>query len=98
MKIAIIDCFAGISGDMTLGALIDAGVPVDYLTPEIEKLGLTDFEIKVQKTQRHHISAVKADVDFNDSNQPERKYLSIKKMISESGLSDSIKQKSLKSI
>jgi len=96
MKIAIIDCFAGISGDMTLGALIDAGVPVDYLTSEIEKLGLTDFEIKVPKTQRHHISAVKADVDFNDSNQPERKYLSIKKMISESGLSDSIKQKSLK--
>ncbi len=46
MKIAIIDCFSGISGDMTLGALIDAGVPVDYLTSEIKKLGINDFEIK----------------------------------------------------
>jgi len=95
MKIAIIDCFAGISGDMTLGALIDAGVPIDFLKSEIEKLGLKDFDIKIQKTQRHHIFATKADVEFDDSNQPERKYLSIKNMISDSKLSDTVIRKSL---
>ena len=95
MKIAIIDCFAGISGDMTLGALINAGVPVDYLTTEIQKLGLSDFEIKVQKTQRHHIFATKVDVKFDEKNQPERKYLSIKSMIEESRLSETVKNKSL---
>lgn len=95
MKIAIIDCFAGISGDMTLGALIDAGVPVDYLTTEIQKLGLSDFEINTHKTQRHHITATKVDIVFNDKNQPERKYLSIKKMIMDSGLSENIKKKAL---
>lgn len=95
MKIAIIDCFAGISGDMTLGALIDAGVPVEHVTSEIQKLGLSDFEIKKHKTQRHHISATKVDVLFDEKNQPERKYLSIKSMIDESGLSESVKSKSL---
>jgi len=95
MKIAIIDCFAGISGDMTLGAMIDAGVPVDYLTTEIQKLGLSGFEINTHKTQRHHITATKVDIVFDDKNQPERKYLSIKKMIQDSGLSENIKKKSL---
>jgi len=93
MKIAIIDCFAGISGDMTLGALIDSGVPVDYLTTEIKKLGLSDFEINTQKTQRHHISATKVNIVFDDKNQPERKYLSIKKIIEDSGLLENIKKK-----
>jgi len=95
MKIAIIDCFAGISGDMTLSALINAGVPVDYLTNEIQKLGLSDFEIKAQKTQRHHISATKIDVIFDEKNQPERKYKSIKKMIEDSGLLEVVKKKTL---
>jgi pyridinium-3,5-bisthiocarboxylic acid mononucleotide nickel chelatase len=95
MEIAIIDCFAGISGDMTIGALIDAGVPVKHITSEIKKLGLSNFEIKVQKTQRHHISATKVDIVFNEKKQPERKYLSIKKMIEVSGLSEDVKVKSV---
>ncbi len=95
MKIAIIDCFAGISGDMTLGALINAGVPLDYLTTEIRKLGLSDFEIKTEKTQRHHISATKVDIVFDEKMQPERKYSSIKSMIEKSELSETIKSKSL---
>lgn len=95
MKIALLDCFAGISGDMTLGSLIDAGVPLEYLNSEIGKLGLKDFEIKAEKTQRHHISATKAKVTFDEKNQPERKYLSIKSMIENSGLSKMVKNKSL---
>jgi pyridinium-3,5-bisthiocarboxylic acid mononucleotide nickel chelatase len=95
MKIAIIDCFAGISGDMTLGALINAGLPVDYLTTEIKKLGLSDFEIKIQKTQRHNISATKVDVLFDEKMQPERKYQSIKKIIEDSGLTKVVKRKAL---
>ena len=95
MKIGIIDCFAGISGDMTLGVLIDAGVPVKYITSEIKKLGLSDFEIKVQKTERHHISATKVDIIFDEKKQPERKYQSIKKMIEDSGLTEIVKKKAL---
>ena len=96
MKIAIIDCFAGISGDMTLGALINAGVPVKHIVTEIKKLGLSDFEIKTKTTQRHNISATKVDVFFDKKKQPDRKYLSIKQMISDSGLTENIKKKALK--
>lgn len=95
MKIAILDCFAGISGDMTLGALINAGVPTEFIVTEIKKCGLTDFEIKVRQTERHHISATKIEVLFNKKKQPERKYQSIKKMIENSGLTEIVKKKAL---
>jgi uncharacterized protein (TIGR00299 family) protein len=95
MKIAIIDCFSGISGDMTLGALIDAGVPVKHIISEIKKLGLKNFEIRINKVERHHISAKKVDVIFNNKVQPERKYKSIVKMILNSDLSENTKTKSL---
>ena len=40
MKCLYFDCFAGISGDMTLGALLDLGVPLAYLKDELKKLNL----------------------------------------------------------
>jgi len=39
-KALYFDCFSGISGDMTLGACVDAGVPLEYLKKEIKKLKL----------------------------------------------------------
>ena len=43
MRIAYFDCFSGISGDMTLGALVSCGVPPDYIEKEIKKLGLKNY-------------------------------------------------------
>ena len=40
MKICYLDCFSGVSGDMLLGALVDAGLPVDALETELRKLPL----------------------------------------------------------
>ena len=42
MKILYYDCFAGISGDMNLAAMIDLGVSPEYLKAELAKLGLKD--------------------------------------------------------
>jgi uncharacterized protein (DUF111 family) len=42
MKTAYFDCFSGISGDMTLGALVDAGVSIEVLRSELAKLGFPD--------------------------------------------------------
>ena len=39
MKIAYFDCFSGISGDMCLGALVDAGVPLKHIEKELKKIG-----------------------------------------------------------
>jgi len=96
MKIAWIDCFAGISGDMILGALADCGLQIDYLTKEISKLGLTDFTINISPSVKNQITAKRIKIDFDTSKQPDRRYTTIKAMIKDSELSDGIKRKALK--
>lgn len=51
MKIVYFDCFAGISGDMTLGAFLDCGVSPEILRQELEKLGLPGFHLEIEKTK-----------------------------------------------
>ena len=62
MKIAYFDCFSGISGDMILGALLDAGLPLEDLNREIAKLGVQDVAIERESTARHAIAATRAKV------------------------------------
>ncbi len=56
MKILYIDCFAGISGDMFVGALLDIGLDFNFLKKELKKLGLKGYSLKVLKENRHHVS------------------------------------------
>jgi len=63
MKILYYDCFAGISGDMNLAAMIDLGVAPEYLRSELSKLGLDhEFELKVSADSRHGIHGTRVDV------------------------------------
>ena len=61
MKIGKIECFAGISGDMLLGALIDAGVPMELLQNAASALGV-GAELRVHTVDRGGIRATKVDV------------------------------------
>jgi hypothetical protein len=61
MRIAYLECFSGISGDMFLGALIDAGVPPELLTKTVEALGV-DARLEISRVDRSGISATKVDV------------------------------------
>ena len=61
MRIAYLECFSGISGDMFLGALVDAGVPAGLLTSTVEALGV-DARLEISKVDRSGISATKIDV------------------------------------
>ena len=56
MKIAYFDCFAGASGDMILGTLLDAGLTIEHLRKEIAKLRLSHYEIDVQKVVKKGIA------------------------------------------
>jgi hypothetical protein len=62
MKILYYDCFAGISGDMNLGALVDLGVDRAYLLGELRKLPVDPYEITFSPDQRKGIAGTKADV------------------------------------
>ena len=62
MKIAYFDCFSGISGDMILGALVDAGVDGEALQAELLKLKLQDYSLNFTKSIKHGITGIKANV------------------------------------
>ncbi len=61
MRIAYLECFSGISGDMFMGALIDAGVPPEVFVRTVEVLGL-DARLEIKRVDRSGISATKVDV------------------------------------
>ncbi len=95
MTLAYFDCFSGISGDMTLGALVDAGVAIEVLRAELEKLNLPGYEITALKVTRSGIAATKVHVCLDEKEQPARHLADIRKLIEASALSSSIKQKSI---
>ncbi len=62
MKILYYDCFAGISGDMHLGAMIDAGVNPDHLKQELKKLHLSGYTLNICRDKRQNIEGTRVDV------------------------------------
>ena len=64
MRIAYLDCFSGISGDMFLGALVDAGVPPELLQRTARALNV-GAELEISRVQRNGISSTKVDVIVN---------------------------------
>jgi uncharacterized protein (TIGR00299 family) protein len=92
MKICYLDAFSGISGDMTVGALIDAGADSKTLVQSLEQLG-TGAKFEIEKTKRRGIAASKFRVIGGDG-KSHRHLKHILKMIAESGISDRAKQNS----
>ena len=66
MRIAYFDCFAGLSGDMTVAAFLSAGMPLEHLRSELTKLPLTGYHISSHLIERSMISAVKFDVEIGE--------------------------------
>ena len=98
MKIAYFDCFAGASGDMILGSLMDAGLELDQLKLELAKLHLTHFDLQVKKVVKQGIAGSQALVIVNETQQnrhPHRNLADIKSIIAQSDLEDSVRQKSI---
>ncbi|HEY9808587.1 MAG TPA: nickel pincer cofactor biosynthesis protein LarC [Halomicronema sp.] len=64
-KIAYLDCPTGIAGDMFLGALVDAGVPLEYITQQLQCLGISDeYQLRAEKVLRNGQEATKVYVDL----------------------------------
>lgn len=92
MKIAYFDTIAGISGDMTLGAFVSAGVSLDVLITEIGKLNLKGVELNASHRERNGIAAVKVEVVLSAGSNHHMNLEEIISLIDESSLSVRVKQ------
>ena len=95
MKIAYFDCFSGISGDMTVGALLDAGLKVETLEKELKKLGLSGYQLEVNKVVKKGISATQFKVKIKEEGV-ERRFKDILTILEKSKLDEEIKKETKK--
>jgi hypothetical protein len=65
-RVAYFDCFSGISGDMVLGALVDAGADLRAIEAELRKLSLDGWKISAEKVKRHALSATQVKVETGE--------------------------------
>lgn len=92
-KILYLDCFSGISGDMTLAALIDAGANLDYINRQLNLLLSSSVQLKIRSVNKMGISARQLEIELDQDMVPvNRNYLTIKKLITESKLMPNVKK------
>lgn len=92
MKVLYLDPIGGISGDMTLGALVDLGVPLEVLQDQLQCLGVEGWSLKARRLERHGIAATKVDVVVNGEDHPHRAWSVIRKLIDDSDLADPVRR------
>jgi len=92
MKHAYFDCFSGISGDMTLGALLDAGVPVEQLRSGLQDLHVPGWELTTEKVWKNGMAATRAKVRAQDTTT-HRSLSTILEIIEKSNLSPAVKDR-----
>ena len=92
MKTLYFDTFSGISGDMVLGAFINAGMDLDILKNELSKIPLKNFDIQTSIIKRNSIAATKFDVIVLQHEHVHRNLSDIYKIIDSSSLNDNVKR------
>ena len=104
MKALYLDCFAGISGNMFLGAMLQLGVPEAYLKKELEKLPLAgEFALEVRDVERKGIQSLYVEVKLHpqekhhheEHHHVHRRMMDIREIIEKSSLNMAVKQQAL---
>ncbi len=94
MRIAILDPAAGISGDMTLGALLSLGVPVSWLEELPRRLGVGDVRVTVRDVRRAGITC--KQIDFAIPEQPHGRHVGeLIKLVERAPVSDWVKERAV---
>jgi len=92
MKLAYFDCFSGISGDMTLGALVHAGVPLDHLRHELKALDVPGWEISAGNVWKNGMAATHVRVTTQDT-QAHRSLSTIEAILQKSQLAPPVRDR-----
>ena len=94
MSIAYLDCSSGISGDMFLAALLDAGLPPDRLFSELKKVPLGFYEFKRTRAMRGSLVGTRVEIHV-PAKQPARRFAVIQELLETSELEDEVKANAL---
>ena len=89
------DCFSGISGDMTLGALVDVGLSPRALRQGLKALPVSGYRLKISKVRRGAIHATKVDVVISKVAEKRRSWTQIRRLLSTSRLPPQVKKQAL---
>ncbi len=89
------DCFSGVSGDMTLGGLLDLGVPLDWLRAQLSALSFGGFEIAERAVVYNGIRGRRVEVRATDPSPPHRHYGEIRDQIARAALAEPVRRRSL---
>lgn len=96
-RIAYLDCFSGISGDMLLGALIDAGWPLDHLQAAVDALQLGDVTVSAERVHKRHLAGTQVRVHAPDA-QPLRHPADLTDIIARADLPEDVRRRSQRAI
>ena len=96
MRIAYFDCFSGVSGDMTLGALLACGADETELRERLGALNVPGYELHIRRVTRQGITATDVDVHLIEAEQGHGRHLSdIAAILDSSALPPGVRQKAL---
>lgn len=96
MKIAYFDCFSGVSGDMTLGALLACGADEALFREKLAKLGVPGYTLHIHRRSVEGLMATDVDVELHENDQGHGRHLSdIEDIYRDSDLSASVREKAL---
>jgi len=95
MKVCYLECFSGISGDMLLGALVDAGADADEIRRQIATLGIEGIELQFERCSRSGIAGTNLTVRVAHDHS-HRSLTKIEQIIAASGLEDEVKQRAVR--
>ena len=95
MRVAYFDCFAGVSGDMILGALVDAGAPLETLQEALSRLSLPGLRLQTEQVHRKVLTGTQVKVIAAEDTPPLRHPSDLERIVSGSDLSQQVKTQSL---
>lgn len=95
-RLAYVDCFSGVSGDMLLGALLDSGLAVDELRAGLERLPVRGWALDVLAAEQHGIGGTRAHVRLDqDADQPHRGLADVEAVVAAGGLPETVRDRAL---
>lgn len=96
MRIAYFEPFSGASGDMVLGALVDAGVALDDLRRSLAGLALSGYALRAERTEQHGVTGTRVTVDLDPGAEPPgRTWREVQALLADSDLAAPVRERAL---